>query len=237
MSSRRCWRSGANGNDAPDGRRGGGGRAGRRGDRDEVLPGRLRDYHQARQDAGDPGGPGSGEGNPCHPRPRHARLRLPRRGVRPGGLDVAAVDHRSHRRDEELRPPHSLLGRADRSRGGRAGDDGGGLQPGERGALLGAEGRGRLGKRQAHSRLDVRRDEGRVPDPLEPEHPARRRFLGGIRAPRGRDLSAARLRRLLRLLHRGGGQGGDLRGGRPQGLGRCAHEDSHRGGGRQAHRF
>ena len=44
-------------------------------------------------------------------RPRLPRLRLPRRGVRRDGAAGPALDHRSHRRHQELRAAHSRSGR------------------------------------------------------------------------------------------------------------------------------
>ena len=54
------------------------------------------------------------------PGARLSRRRVPRRGVRGGGPHRPAVDHRSHRRHQELHPAGPDLGGAHRPRGGGA---------------------------------------------------------------------------------------------------------------------
>ena len=128
--------------------RGGRGRA-------AVLPRRLRGHHQARPDPGDPGGPRGRDGHhrecSAAPSPR----RLPRGGVRRSRAHRPPLDHRSHRRDEELRPPHSDVGGADRARRAGRGHRRGSAEPVSRRALLGAPGRRRLGQRRRLHVSDV----------------------------------------------------------------------------------
>ena len=90
-------------------------------------------------------------------RPRLSRLGLPRRGIRRGGQRGHALDHRSHRRHQELHPRHPVLGGADRPRGARRDHHGRRLQPGHGRSADRARGRGRLRQRRAHPRVRLRR--------------------------------------------------------------------------------
>ena len=154
---------------------------------------------EARPDARHPGRPGGGardhgDPRPALPRPRRSSARSSaRRG--PG----SALDHRPHRRHQELRAAHPDVGGADRARGGGRGHDGGRVQSRYGRSPHRAPGRGCLCRRRAHPRVGLR--------------PARRRAwccirvcascatsaLERFRAARGRRGAHPRLWRLLRL--------------------------------------
>ena len=212
-------------------------RASRR-DRPALLPRRLRGHHQAGPDPGDLGRPRGGAGHHHEPAPRVSRDRLPRGGVRAAGSDRSALDHRSHRWHEELRPPYPDMGRCcSRSRRRERSPPGVVLNPVTGDLFWAREGRRRVGQWHAAPRVRTCRRSGGLSPPLEPPRSCAPPRTGPVSsgswtAPRGPGL-----RRLLRVLPGGAGQGGDLRGGRPQALGRGADEDPHRGSGRPPHRL